>query len=78
MVWSPDSRLLASVGADDDHSLAVHDWRDDVLLATAKVSKRKVVDVAFGPGNRLVSCGIKHLSFWQLHRGGRHLRFVNY
>lgn len=78
VAWSPDSRLIASVGADDDHSLAIYDWQDNHLLASAKVSKRKVMDVAFigtGGGDRLVTVGIKHVGFWQLHRGGRHLRY---
>jgi len=77
VAWSHDSRLVASVGADDDHTLAIHDWRDDVLLAKAKVSKRKVFDLTFGGpgGERIVTCGVKNLGFWQLHRGGRHLRY---
>ncbi len=76
LAWSPDGRLLASVGCDDDHTLAVHDWRDNVLLAKAKTSKRKVFDVAFGClGERLVTVGVKHVGFWQLHRGGRHLKY---
>ena len=41
------------------------------------MSKRKVFDVAFGGpgGDRLVTCGVKTAAFWQLHRGGRHLRY---
>lgn len=73
VAWSPDSRLLASVGCDEDHSLAVHDWRDGGLLAHARTSKRKVFDLAFG-ADRIVTCGVKNIGFWQLYRGGRHLR----
>ena len=43
LAWSPEPgyRLLASLGADDDHTLGIYDWRDKVLLAKTPVSKTK-------------------------------------
>lgn len=40
--FSKDQRLLASIGGDDDHSLAIYAWRDAKIVATAAVCKRKV------------------------------------
>lgn len=34
--FSPDGRLLATLGADDHHGLAVYDWENSVLLCTTR------------------------------------------
>lgn len=34
--FSPDGRLLATMGADDHHGLAVYDWENSVLLCTTR------------------------------------------
>lgn len=34
--FSSDGRLLATMGADDHHGLAVYDWENSVLLCTTR------------------------------------------
>ncbi|CAM9343527.1 unnamed protein product, partial [Hapterophycus canaliculatus] len=72
--FSRDGRHLASLGCDDDHSLAVYDWNNGLLRATAKSGRRKALSVAWNvAGTRLVTCGLRHVSFWTLTEGGRNL-----
>ena len=63
VAWSPDGRLVASVGCDDDHSLCVHDWQDGVVLATAKVS----VGFDAAPAASRLPCGCPkgYLALWR-------------
>ncbi|CBJ26175.1 conserved unknown protein [Ectocarpus siliculosus] len=71
--FSRDGRHLASLGCDDDHSLAIYDWENSLLRATAKGGRRKALDVAWNSaGTRLVTCGLRHVSFWNF-AGGRNL-----
>eukprot|EP00163_Fabomonas_tropica_P029151 TRINITY_DN615_c0_g1_i1.p1 TRINITY_DN615_c0_g1~~TRINITY_DN615_c0_g1_i1.p1 ORF type:complete len:1806 (-),score=610.31 TRINITY_DN615_c0_g1_i1:143-5560(-) len=60
-------KLLASVGADDDHTIAVYDWRKGHLRASAKGHSDKVLTVAFNPvDGSLVSGGVKHITHWSV------------
>lgn len=34
--FSPNGRLLATIGADDHHGLAVYDWENSVILSTTR------------------------------------------
>lgn len=34
--FSPDGRHLASLGCDDDHSIAIYDWRNSLLKVSAE------------------------------------------
>lgn len=36
--FSPNGRLLATLGADDHHGLAVYDWENSVILSTTRWS----------------------------------------
>lgn len=59
-----DGRMLASVGQDDDHTMAVFDWRRRKMKATAKGDKNKSLCLAFGPdGRTVVQAGVKHIKF---------------
>ncbi|CAM9158468.1 unnamed protein product, partial [Scytosiphon promiscuus] len=72
--FSRDGRHLAALGCDDDHSLAVYDWNNGLLRATATSGRRKALSVAWNvAGTRLVTCGLRHVSFWTLTEGGRNL-----
>lgn len=42
--FSPDGRLLATMGADDHHGLAVYDWENSVLLCTTRCEPRSIVE----------------------------------
>ena len=59
---------------DDEHCLAVYEWEADAgnggngkALFTGRVSRGRVLDVAFGEGDVLVTCGdgAPYISFWQ-------------
>lgn len=58
---------LASVGLDNDFSIAVYAWEQKVCIATSKGSKSKILGLRFGKDlNTLVTCGVRHVSFWQI------------
>jgi microtubule-associated protein-like 6 len=58
---------LASVGLDNDHSIAVYAWEQKVCLATSKGSKSQIFGIRFGKDiNTLVTCGVRHVSFWEI------------
>ena len=40
--FSPDGRLLATMGADDHHALAVYDWENSVLLCTTRYARLQI------------------------------------
>lgn len=74
LAFSPDGRLLASIGADDQHSLAVYEWRRGLLKAWGVTSGRKVLGLAWDPSSSVVlECGLKHVAFYELQ--GRNLGF---
>jgi microtubule-associated protein-like 6 len=58
---------LASVGLDDDHSIAVYAWEQKLCIATCKGAKSKILGLSFGKDlNSLVTCGVRHLTFWDI------------
>jgi WD40 repeat protein len=71
--FSPDGKNLASIGLDDQNSLAIHDWRSGAVLVRVRTGGAKIFGMAFQPGpkanpmddSRLVTCGAKHLTFWK-------------
>ena len=84
MDFSPDGRLLLSVGADNQCSLAVWDWQSGELLATARGHAAPIVTAGFDYHSStdlnaalrqsdteylLTTCGKKHVKFWTLTFG---------
>ncbi|XP_078490103.1 echinoderm microtubule-associated protein-like 6 [Ciona intestinalis] len=69
--FSGDGKKLVSIGLDNDHSMAIWDWKRGQRLATSKTYQDKVFGVRFDPCNpeKLVTVGVKHIKFWQ-HVGG--------
>ena len=70
------------MGLDNDHSIAVYDWRHKCLVASGPSDKEKVYAISFcmqptdekGGNNNvsalsLVSCGQNHIKFWQVQGG---------
>eukprot|EP00003_Mantamonas_plastica_P008476 TRINITY_DN1744_c0_g1_i5.p1 TRINITY_DN1744_c0_g1~~TRINITY_DN1744_c0_g1_i5.p1 ORF type:complete len:533 (+),score=185.96 TRINITY_DN1744_c0_g1_i5:98-1696(+) len=69
LAFSPDGTRVASVGNDNDHTIAVWDWEAESVLAKAKgQTGDKVLAIKFNPylEGQLVTCGIKHIKFWTL------------
>ena len=64
--FSPSGTILASVGIDDQNSLALHDWRSGDELAKVRTGGDKVFGLAYHPTNdgSLVTCGHNHMTFW--------------
>jgi hypothetical protein len=64
LAFSNDGNLLATVGLDGDHCVAVYDWRTQALVASGKGSKEKCMALAWAPDDRtLLLTGDKHVSF---------------
>jgi microtubule-associated protein-like 6 len=62
--FSPSGKKLLSIGADDDHSVAIYDWARGKLMATAKVDKANVTCAVWKDETNFVTCGLRHLKFW--------------
>ena len=70
--FSDSGDLIASIGQDDSHSIAVYNWNSGALVSTAKGDGNKVLAMSFVPGsNDIVTCGIRHVRFWTVK--GRNL-----
>ena len=73
LAFSPDGLTLASVGLDDQNSLALHDWKAGTVLVRVRTGGDKVFGLKFQPGDssnvmddtRLVTCGCRHMTFWK-------------
>ncbi|RLN88463.1 hypothetical protein BBJ28_00007707 [Nothophytophthora sp. Chile5] len=74
---TPDGKLLAAVGQDEFHSLAVYRsasgrWFDGALLASSPATRHAVLFVCFvedplgAGGCRVVTGGDDHVSFWKI------------
>lgn len=73
--FSSNGRLLASIGQDEHHSLAVYSsasglWFDGALLASSKTTRHEVFFVTFiddpVSSYHLVSGGRDHVLFWKI------------
>jgi microtubule-associated protein-like 6 len=76
VAFNSDGSKVASVGLDDDHSLAVYDWCAGALLATAKGDTNRILDIQnntsrdANPQTDFVTVGVKHIKFWSLENTG--------
>eukprot|EP01119_Soliformovum_irregulare_P013844 TRINITY_DN3722_c0_g1_i1.p1 TRINITY_DN3722_c0_g1~~TRINITY_DN3722_c0_g1_i1.p1 ORF type:complete len:1927 (-),score=428.61 TRINITY_DN3722_c0_g1_i1:16-5796(-) len=63
--FSHDGKYLVSVGLDDDHTLALWDWKEGRVIAQDKASNERIFDIEPSPySNTIVTCGVKHIKFW--------------
>ena len=61
-----DGGRLVSVGQDEDHSIAVYDWENGTIQASARGDRKKVLAVDFTPdGGSLVQVGVQHIKISQ-------------
>ena len=66
VAFSPNGLILASVGIDNQNSLALHNWKSGKQLINVRTGGDKVFGLCFHPTDdtQLVTCGHKHLTFW--------------
>lgn len=66
IAFSPNGKYLVSVGSQHDMIVNVFDWRQNLKIASNKVSA-KVVAVCFSEdGNYFVTVGNRHVKYWYL------------
>jgi WD40 repeat protein/Ca2+-binding EF-hand superfamily protein len=62
--FSPDGKKLASIGQDDDRSLAIYEWTAGTKIFTCKTSTSRVLDCRWASDNSVASCGENHVFFF--------------
>ena len=68
LAFSPNGEKLLSIGEDDFHSVAIYDWRAKKRHFADKSNKNKVFACCFRDDNTAVTCGSRHIYFWNLRR----------
>ncbi len=66
MRFSPNGSKLLSIGADKDHSFALYDWMSNKIIASSPIDRGEVTSCEFRSENEFVTCGVKHIKFWQV------------
>lgn len=63
-------KFLATIGLDDEHSIAVYDWENKKVLANSKGDTKRIFDCAYNPHDgRIVTVGERHIKFWIVENG---------
>jgi hypothetical protein len=63
--FNNEGNLLASVGQDDENSIAIYEWATGTLRGSAKGGRDKILAISFVPGSTdFVTAGNKHVKFW--------------
>lgn len=76
--FSPDGRTLVAVGGDDEHTIVVHrneskgdlvfSWESSTVVDVQQAGHERIICAEFSPfGPLLVTCGVKHMKFWELN-----------
>lgn len=64
--FSPNGSILAAVGMDDDHSVALYNLRTSSLICSVKGDREVITDMAFTSETEFVTTGIKHFKGWTI------------
>jgi WD40 repeat protein len=67
LAFSDSGRYLASVGLDDDHSIAIYNLEKETLVAKEKVDRAKTLGLAFGSDSDIVAVGVGFIKFFTLN-----------
>jgi len=63
-------KFLATVGLDDEHSIAVYDWENKKVLANSKGDVKRIFNCEYNPyDGRIVTVGENHIKFWVMENG---------
>nr|CCA15182.1 hCG1784313 putative [Albugo laibachii Nc14] len=61
-----DKKKLGSVGMDDDHSIAIYNYANRQLVASARGDRNQVFSIAYNASSEeWITCGVKHIRFWK-------------
>jgi len=66
LAWSPSGAMLATVGRDSDHSIAIYDGDSGSMVANSKGHQNKVHAICFKTEMDIVTAGVKHVKFWTM------------
>ena len=66
LAWSPTGAMLATVGRDGDHSIAIYDGDSGSMVANSKGHQNKVQAICFKTEMDIVTAGVKHVKFWTM------------
>eukprot|EP00602_Paraphysomonas_sp_CaronLab_P006133 CAMPEP_0185021562 /NCGR_PEP_ID=MMETSP1103-20130426/4257_1 /TAXON_ID=36769 /ORGANISM="Paraphysomonas bandaiensis, Strain Caron Lab Isolate" /LENGTH=2261 /DNA_ID=CAMNT_0027553167 /DNA_START=29 /DNA_END=6811 /DNA_ORIENTATION=- len=74
LAFSPDGSLLATVGGDKYHTIAIYNWRFRQIVSYSTSFAAKSFFLAFNPpGTGLIQCGHEVIRFWEID--GLNLRY---
>lgn len=74
MSFTPNGKLLATIGLDRFHSLAIYDWRNRYIIVAAQSFSQKSLCCSWTPaGDMFVQCGKEVVRFWEID--GQNARF---
>lgn len=65
--FSPSGQFLLSVGEDDNHSVAIYEWKTGRLVGTSKVSGYKMLSASWKDDKEFVICGVKEVKFFTIN-----------
>lgn len=70
VAFSPNGKLLASVGGDPDYLLVVWNWRDEQIVLRTKAFSQDVFRVSWAAEleGQLTTGGSGHIRFWKMAR----------
>uniref|UniRef100_A0A8D1UPX7 EMAP like 5 n=1 Tax=Sus scrofa TaxID=9823 RepID=A0A8D1UPX7_PIG len=68
LAFDLDGQRLVSVGLDSKNAVCVWDWKRGKMLSMAPGHTDRIFDISWDlyQPNKLVSCGVKHIKFWNL------------
>ena len=65
MSFSNNSKLLATVGLDEDHTISVFEWRTGSVVTRMYGGSAHIFDISFSKQDKdLVACGVKYIRFF--------------
>ena len=63
--FSPNRKLLCSLGMDTYNSIAVYSWLSRERIWASRTTADRVYDLRFLEDNLIGSCGVNHVYFWR-------------
>ena len=64
--FSHSGNILAAVGMNDDHDIALYNLKTSSMICTVKGDRESITDLVFTSENEFVTTGIKHFKGWTL------------